>query len=237
MNFGNPGDLSAERRDPAANIRANFGRVLGELGCAGREVVEVWQVHGAGVHRVLAGTASHAGEHDTRADAIVSDDPGRLLAVRVADCAPVLLASGDGRWVAAVHAGWRGAVAGIAGKTVAELRGLGATGLSAVVGPCIGPGAFEVGGDVAEAFAERVGWSGFVRPIEGRTGKWWCDLGGALRRELEESGVERVEVLGRCTVTDRFGDGSAVFFSHRRDGGLTGRMIGIIGAADGILRG
>ena len=102
LNFGNPGDLAGAQRDPMVNIRANIQRVLDALGCGGREVVEVHQVHGAACHAARIGGPSHAddpGGHDTQADAVVTDDPARMVAVRVADCCPVLMTCGNGRIV------------------------------------------------------------------------------------------------------------------------------------------
>lgn len=224
LNLGNPSDLPPERRDPPYNIRENFRRILHNLSCNGREIVEVHQVHGADIHLCLRGRPSHAGPRDTRADAIITDDPGRILAIRVADCAPVLLASHDGRLVAAVHAGWRGVVAGIAPAAAAAMRTLGATQLLAAIGPCIGPDHFEVGEEVASEFTRAFGKSA---PII-RTGpKPRIDLKEALRIQLAQTGITRIDVSDRCTHRD-----ADEFFSHRRDRGLTGRTAGFIGCAD-----
>jgi YfiH family protein len=173
-------------------------------------------------------TPVDAAGHDVQADAIVLADPRRLAAVRVADCTSVLIASGDGRVVAAVHAGWRGVVGNIAGAAVAAMREMGARvdGMTAAVGPCIGAEAFEVGPEVAAEF-ERVFGVGtpHVRPV-GAEGKAMVDLKGALREQVVAAGVasSRVEVLPHCTVRDH-----KDFFSHRREKGVTGRMVGIIG--------
>jgi hypothetical protein len=239
LNFGNPGDLAAERRDPAGNINENWGRLCQAIGRAvpaaapgleRREIVEVHQVHGAGVCVVRRGepSARAATGHDVRADAIVTDDPGRLAAVRVADCTPVLVSSGDGRIVAAVHAGWRGVVGGVVGTAIDAMRAMGAEPgkMAAAVGPCIGAGAFEVGPEVADEFRRVFGATTVhVRPRG--DGKAMVDLKGAIREQLLRAGVSagRIDVLPHCTVRD-----AADFFSHRRERGMTGRMVGIIGA-------
>lgn len=234
LNFGNPGDLAAEQRDPRRNIEENIRRALAACRAAGRELVEVHQVHGAAVHVVRRGERSHAGPHDTKADAIVTDDPERMIGVRVADCAPVLIASHDGRVAAAVHAGWRGVVAGVAVHAVSAMRELApgscAAGLSAAIGPRIGPDAFEVGPEVAAEFA-RVFGRGTAHVRAGAGDRSLVDLGGALAEQLRGAGVERVDVLARCTYSE-----PSLFFSHRRathERAATGRMIAMIGVAEG----
>ncbi|MGD9689649.1 MAG: peptidoglycan editing factor PgeF [Phycisphaerales bacterium] len=227
LNFGNPGELEPARRDAAENIRENTRRVLAAIGCVGREVVEVHQVHGANVHEVCRGRPAHAGEHDTRADAILSDDAARMLGIRTADCAPILLAGDDGRVVAAAHAGWRGTIDGVARNTVSAMRGRqGITRVIACIGPCIGPEHFEVGPEVAAAFA-RAGLleAARARPSLGRTGHMLLDLQGALALQLREAGVEEVECIRECTFAS-----PAHYFSHRRDAGVTGRMLSLIGS-------
>lgn len=226
LNFGNPSDLPAERRDPVASIALNKDAALRAVGMAGREFVEVHQVHGDGVHVVRAGRPSHAGPETTKADAIVSDDGARAVAVRVADCTPVLLATNDGRLVAAVHAGWRGVVADVACRTVEAMRALGARPeeLVAAIGPCISEPEFEIGPEVIEAFRRRFGQdTPHARAMP--DGKGRADMQGALRTSLEGAGVGRIDTLARCTVRE-----PTHFFSHRRDRGVTGRMAAFIGA-------
>jgi hypothetical protein len=241
LNFGNPGDLPPERRDPAANIAENTRRALrhagGPGGGEGREVVEVHQVHGAAVCVVRAGATHKVAGHDPRADAAVTDDPARVVAVRTADCAPVLLADAEGRVVAAVHAGWRGVVGGVLPAAVAAMRALGGSPTRAAVGPCIGPARFEVGPEVAAEFERLFGpgaaFDGrrVVRPVEGgggaSDGKHLVDLQAALALQLLHAGVqggEALELLPHCTASE-----PELFFSHRRDRGVTGRMLAFIG--------
>ncbi len=243
LNFGNPGDLSPERKDPAANIRQNWRRLTAAIAggdsdaargldrreLESREIVEVHQVHGSEVAILRSGEPSprvHVG-HDVKADAMVTDDPRRLLAIRVADCTPILIASHDGRIVAAVHAGWRGVVGGVAPAAVRAMQGIGgkAGRFVAAIGPCIGPGAFEVGPEVAVEFRRVFGESTpHVRPHH--EGKSLIELQGAIREQLVQCGLtpDRVETIKRCTYSE-----PAAFYSHRRDKGLTGRMVGIIG--------
>jgi YfiH family protein len=233
LNFGNPSELPpGVVRDPKANIEVNFGRILEAIGCRGRRIVQVHQVHGAAVHVVRrADTASAAPPivwGDVKADAIVTDDAGCVVAVRVADCCPVLLASADDTVVGAVHAGWRGVVAGVLPEAIGALRTLAGpdSEIMAAIGPCIGPDRFEVGAEVADEFHRVFGGDvdRLLRP--GVPGKFFADLKEALALQLRRSGVGRFSVDPGCTASD-----PVRFFSHRRDAGVTGRMIGIIGPA------
>ena len=224
LNFGNPGDLPSPQRDPASNIAANFASTLAAINCNGREIVEVYQVHGPVVHSVRPGQPAHPTPSDTRADAIVTDDPTRVLVIRTADCAPVLLASTDGRVVAAVHAGWRGVLAGIIPNAVASMRELGATHIAASIGPCIGPDAFEVGPEVAAEFRRAFGTTTpHVRPSPSHADKFHADIPGAIRQQLAEAAIALTDDLKMCTVAN-----GELFYSHRRDNRVTGRMAALI---------
>lgn len=258
LNFGNPGEFRGEQRDPPSNIHRNLELVQRAIGAAGREVVQVFQVHGASVHVLASGRRSHPTHNDTKADAMVTRDPSRVLVVRVADCAPVLLSSGDARVVAAVHAGWRGVVSGVLLNAARVMRSEGAREISAAIGPCIGAGSFEVGPEVLDEFVRAFG-SELVGELPGgwcvgdaiegvneaggmagrgageqprvvawrrADGKAQVDLRAALEAQLGEVGVDRgcIEHVGGCTARD-----ASLYFSHRRDQGKTGRLIGMIG--------
>lgn len=227
LNFGNPGTRPAHLRDPATNIRTNIARTLEALGIGTRELVEVWQVHGADVHVVTQG-AAHAGPSDTKADAVVCVDAGRAVGVRIADCAPVLVSSGNGRVVAAVHAGWRGVIAGVLPYTIEQMRSLGAGTCVAAIGPCIGARAFEVGEEVAREFRSAFGAASGVVIEPGVMGnaKPHVDLRRVLQIQLAHAGVsiDRIEQVPGCTVSE-----PERFFSHRRDGDDSGRLMALIG--------
>lgn len=223
LNFGNPSD--APERDPPERIHENERRLFGQCGLGGREHCRVHQVHGPTVVRVQAGQA-----HDphAQADAIVCDDPARVVSVRVADCVPVLLASADGQAVAAVHAGWRGVATGVAPAAVAGLRALSPqTHLLAAIGPSIGYDAFEVGPEVIDemtrAFAPIGALGAAAR--RGRADRWHLDLRALIAMQLLHAGVREFDTTTLCTVST-----PGEFFSHRRDRELSGRMVGAIGA-------
>lgn len=175
------------------------------------------QVHGSDVV-----DADAPGLPDTPAlDASVTAQPGRVLAVMVADCLPVVMADADGRVLGAAHAGWRGLSGGVLEHTLAAMRAKApqATAWRAWVGPGIGPEAFEVGRDVLDAFmADDAAAERYFRPRPGVPGKWLADLAGLAEFRLRRAGVQAVSQSGLCTATD-----AARFFSYRRDG-ETGRM-------------
>lgn len=203
-------------------LRANWDRVVRALDPRLRhdDVAIVHQVHGADVVRVEAGRGplDPLGE----ADALVTTAIGVVLAVRVADCVPVLLAAPGG--VAAAHAGWRGAVAGVveaALHALCEATGADPADVVAAIGPHITAASFEVGPEVVEGLrATGLPDAVFRRVAPGR--KDHVDLGAAVQAMLSRRGVRRVDRVPGCTVRD------PEFFSHRRDGAGTGRMVGAI---------
>jgi YfiH family protein len=178
----------------------------------------VRQVHGARVVRIESPTGPVE-----EADAVVSARAGVAACVSVADCVPVLLADPDTGAVAAVHAGWRGTLAGVARAAVDALaREVGAhpARLVAAIGPSIGPCCYEVSPDLAARFQAELG--SVVR--DGAAPR--LDLWDSNRRVLVAAGLapDRVETLGRCTACT-----PTEFFSHRRDAGRTGRQVAFIG--------
>jgi purine-nucleoside/S-methyl-5'-thioadenosine phosphorylase / adenosine deaminase len=213
LNLGNPS--GTEVKDQWMNIYENYARLQAAIACADRARAWVHQVHGGDVIR-----CDGSFESGVNADALVTNDARRLLSVRVADCAPVLLASDDGRIVAAVHAGWRGVLAGVAVNAVDQMR-CPASKIVAAIGPCIGFDPFEVGLEVLEAFEREFGSDAPIR--RGADGKGHVDLKAALAIQLRKIGVNRIDATDRCTFAH-----ADEFFSHRRDKGVTGRMAAMI---------
>jgi YfiH family protein len=148
------------------------------------------------------------------ADGQATDRSGVAAVVLTADCVPVALAAPGA--VAMLHCGWRGLATGIVAEGVAALRELSAEhGITAAIGPGAGGCCYEVGEEVHAAFA---GLGPDVR--DGRR----LDLKLVARRRLEEAGVTAIHDVGICTLcADR-----SLFFSHRRDGGVTGRQAGVV---------
>jgi len=159
-----------------------------------------------------------------QADAHVATRPGDLVAVRTADCVPVLLAGPDGRAVAAVHAGWRGLVAGVVEAAVAALHARGHRPMAAAVGPCIGVAHYAVGDDVAASFDP-------AHLDRTRGPKPHLDLRAATAARLLGLGLAAadIDVSSACTFRDE-----ADFFSHRRAvqrGAARGHQAAVIGPA------
>ncbi|HEY2302868.1 MAG TPA: polyphenol oxidase family protein [Acidimicrobiales bacterium] len=150
------------------------------------------QVHGA---RVLEIDRPGAGLGEA-ADAAVSDVPGVALAVLTADCAPVGLVSAEGV-IGVAHAGWRGLVAGVIEAAVEAMRGLGATEIGAVVGPCIHPECYPFGAADLDAVAVRLGP---VVRADCASGGEALDLPAAVRTSLERSGAQVLGEAGVCTA-------------------------------------
>lgn len=175
------------------------------------------------VHGVAVADAGHAAcaQEAPVADASITRDPGVVCAVMTADCLPVALSSVDGRIVGVAHAGWRGLLAGVVEATI-QAMAVPANEVVAWMGPAIGPGAFEVGDEVRDAFvgASPEHHSAF-RAAECR-GKWFADLFELARQRLHAAGVSGVYGGGTCTWQD-----SERFYSYRRDG-ATGRFATLI---------
>jgi YfiH family protein len=175
------------------------------------------QVHGNDVAAVDGEAVARAhGGVVARADAAVTRDADVVLAVRVADCLPVLLADRDEGAIGVAHAGWRGLAAGVIENTVAAMRCTPAR-IVAWLGPAIGPRAFEVGPDVRDAFVKRDASAAAAFVATGHA-KWHADLAALARMRLARAGVRSIHGADLCTYAD-----PARFFSFRRDG-TSGRM-------------
>ena len=222
LNLGNPSGLSPDQHDSADHIAENYRRLHHAIGCESRLRCFVHQVHGGDVLRVAPDRGFANGDC---ADALITSDSTKLLAIRVADCAPVLVATEDGHTVAAIHAGWRGVVANVVSNTIKAMDAP-SDRLFAAIGPCIGFDAFEVGTEVVEAFTQRFGSAAPVRAHSSVADKAYVDLRAAVRVQLVQAGVsaDRIEMTDRCTYRD-----ADEFFSHRRDRGITGRMAAVVG--------
>lgn len=200
--------------DPAA-VEANVARLAQAAGFPREAFRTALQVHGDRV--VVVDDRPH--DSATEADALVAAAPGLVVAVKTADCVPILLFDTSTGEAAAVHAGWRGTAAAIVRRAVERLeeRGGRAAAMLAAVGPAIGPCCYEVSPELAAEFADRHP-EGVVR---GRR----LDLPEANRRLLREAGVptQSIDVLARCTACEE-----ERFFSHRRDAGRTGRHLSFV---------
>jgi polyphenol oxidase len=210
-------NLGLNTADDLTNVTENRRRFFTTLGVDPQQVVSSHQVHGT---EML--TATEPGRFDGF-DAFVTDRPGLLLTVTVADCVPVLLCDPVRRVVAAAHAGWRGTVGQIVRLTLERMQtefGTNPADCLAWVGTCIDDCSFEVGADVAGHFSTD------LQTIGRDPGKYFVDLKRANVRQLTEAGLPlaQIEVSPYSTVLH-----NADYFSHRHERGQTGRMLAGIG--------
>jgi YfiH family protein len=186
-------------------------------------LVSVKQVHGTDalvLDRPLTGSDQFPGGWD----ALVTDQPGVTVAVRTADCVPVLVHDPRQRIVAAIHAGWRGAVAGIVSKTftlMANRFGSARTDLRVSIGPSAGPCCYEVDDPVLDQL--RIGlsdWESVVHDYRGHKAR--LDLKALIRRQVEGEGVtaRSVSSVNLCTICH-----DQLFYSYRREGRVNGTMV------------
>lgn len=203
-------------RDPA-RLSENIRRFAAQVGFDESRLYQARQVHGA---RVLEAEGDPKAMHALEADAVVGRNPGAAVAVRVADCVPVLMGNLETGHVVAAHAGWRGLVARVLHASHAEL---GAGNTVAAIGPCIGACCFEVGVEVAASIAQASEPS--VAADEHTPGKTRVDLRRAARVQLRNLGLrdEDIDDVGGCTRCD-----ASRYHSFRRDGDSSGRLLGVI---------
>jgi len=195
-----------DRTDDVAENR----RRLHEAAALPSEPVWLNQVHGTTLVEAASGPLRDA-------DASYTRQRGVVCAVLTADCLPVLLCDRAGTTVAAIHAGWRGLLAGILPQTLAAL---GAGEWLAWIGPGISASVYEVGQEVPQAFKDQdAASSPFFRPVGSR---FLADLPGLADWQLRTAGVQQVTRYQGCTLAE-----PARFFSHRRDG-VTGRFASLI---------
>jgi polyphenol oxidase len=236
--------------DERERVEANRHKFLAALGAQEMQLIAMRQFHSDVI--TVAAASSVDGE-PPKADALITGAPGLLLGVQTADCVPILLADTRRHAVAAIHAGWRGTLARIVPKTLGRMRmefGTRPQDVVAAAGPAIGGGCYEVGPDVAQAFAAQFSnaaeW--FDGPFEqlahGEEPLWlpWLtmmppghapppprvqlDLRASNRWQLLDAGVpeKQIDVSDLCTAcrTD-------LLFSYRCEGAKTGRMMAVIG--------
>jgi len=214
--------FSVAAGDSEANVRQNLERAATELGVASTRIHFLSQVHGRVAH-TLSGSETQSMLILREGDALVSRAPGLACAVRSADCVPVLLADRRSGAVAAVHAGWRGAVHGIVSSAIDALRAIAPDpSLIAAIGPHISVDAFEVSEDVAEMLLNA---SRDPHIVDRSRAKPHVDLRRMLRSELLVQGLAHsaIDDVWGCTVLE-----PARFFSFRRDGKASGRHLSAI---------
>lgn len=210
-------NLGKSTADDPATVQQNRALFYKALNINENAIALSKQVHGREVlHATAPGIYSGY-------DALITHTPGVFLAVSIADCTPVLIYDAQHKACAAIHAGWRGTVAGIVSHTLQQMQqkfGTQGENCRAFIGACIGLNHFEVGDEVAKEFAPA-----YRQYIEA-SGKYHVDLKAANLALLTQFGIPKnqIEVSGYCTVAN-----NDMFFSHRLEKGITGRMLAVIG--------
>lgn len=234
--------------DERERVVANREKFIAALGAREKPLVTLRQFHSDVIHLAAAPCAKAP-----KADALITSTPGLLLGVQTADCVPILLADTRRRVVAAIHAGWRGTLARIAVKTLGRMTmefGTRPRDVVAELGPAIGRCCYEVGPEVAQAFAAQfplaadwfdgpfeqlahgeepfsLPWLSMMPPgHEPPPPRVQLDLRASNRRQLIDAGVpeKQIAVSDLCTACR-----ADLLFSYRREGAKTGRLMAVIG--------
>jgi YfiH family protein len=220
-------NLGFNTDDPRYNVEGNRSTLARAFDLQPHQLLTVQQVHGTDVLVVDQPNPDLSHFLQVECDAVITNQPGMMIGVLVADCFPVLLHDPLKQVAGVVHVGWRGAAAGILGKTVKAMAasfGCRAADLTAAIGPGIGAHKYEVDRQVREAFRAGAGhWEAIAAEVD--LGKWHLDLRHSCQLQLAEAGVPEgaVDVAEECTCCHR-----EMLFSYRRDAGKTGRQMGFV---------
>jgi YfiH family protein len=225
-------NLGFHTGDQPAAVEANRAAVARSFGVPPHLLLTVQQVHGSEILVIDQGNPDLSHFLRVECDAIITDQPGLMLGILVADCYPVILYDPGAPAAGVVHVGWRGAAAGLIGRTVQAMRemfGSAPERLYAAVGPGIGGHGYEVDRPVREAFRAGAGnWEQIAR--ETSLGHWLLDLRLSCQLQLAAAGLQgdRVEAAAECTCCHREN-----YYSYRRDAGRTGRQMGFVSLVKG----
>jgi YfiH family protein len=205
--------------DETASVAENHRRMYASLDLQPEQACTVWQVHGTDT--VIVNGPMPQRKWLTRADAMITNRPGIALAMRFADCTPILLYDPEHHAIGLTHAGWRGTVQGVARRAVEAMKntyGSDPTNVQAAIGPSIGPDRYQVGEEVVDAVQEQFDTTDYL--IQRATdGSAYLNLWAANELALRSVGVRHVEQADLCTATH-----TDEFFSHRAEHGNTGRF-------------
>ncbi|MCE9522545.1 MAG: peptidoglycan editing factor PgeF [Alphaproteobacteria bacterium] len=196
--------------DDVERVTQNRRRVAERLGSREERLITVYQIHSADVVTV---DAPWARGEAPKADAMVTNVKGIALGVLAADCTPVLFADATAGVIGSAHAGWKGAIGGVAQATVRAMEALGAERgrIRAAIGPCIGPASYEVGPEFFARFNDEANANRtFFRP-SARESHFLFDLPGFVAARLAAFGVSAVDRLNLCTY-----EHAEHYFSYRR---------------------
>jgi len=219
-------NLGLNRGDNPAKVRENYSRLCRALGILDTDIVIAKQVHGANVEIVTRKDCGQLYAPTQReADGLITQELGVALMVFTADCVPILLHDAERGVIGAVHAGWRGTVADVAGAAARKMASrFGCADIYAAIGPCISKCCFETGPDVAQAMHKTLGQEA-ESCIQPCGEKFMVDLKEANRVLLMRAGLraENITVSDECTFCQ-----SDKYWSHRRTNGERGSQAAII---------
>lgn len=209
-------------------VSATSTRLARAMGVDGLVVATCRQVHSATVR--LVRTDADVADDTVESDAMVTDRQDVMLGVKTADCVPVLVADVRTRAVAAVHAGWRGAVDRIVERAVARMMGTFTTrgaDCIAAIGPAICADCFEVGSEVVARFRNEFPYGDrLISNVHDDKGHIDLKLACAIQLELCGVPTDRIFVSDACTMCE-----PERFFSYRREGARAGRILSVVGSA------
>ncbi len=170
-------------------------------------LLTLYQIHSAEVVQV---DSIWKEDHMPQADAMVTDKPHVILGILTADCVPVLLADASNRVIGAAHAGWKGAIGGVLENTIQQMHTLGATEITAAIGPCIQQASYEVDTGFRQRFLDdHAENASFFDP--GRDGHYHFDLPGYVKMRLQRAGIQSIDAIKHDTYLE-----GERYFSYRR---------------------
>jgi len=210
-------NLGLSVNDEEQNVWKNRELFFGELGIELSQVSRCHQVHGYNVLIVKEPVTNE------KYDAQITNQPNVYLAVSIADCTPILIHDEKNNAVAAIHAGWRGTAGKIVKNALLLMKenyGTEGKDCKAFIGACISYANFEVGDEVAVHFDDS------QKRFDSEKQKWFVNLKKANQQQLLDFGLleENIEISDFCTI-----ENNNTFFSHRKEKGVTGRMMAVIG--------
>jgi YfiH family protein len=220
-------NFSSTEGDSKKNVRINWRNLSEAFNIDVKRFFVVNQVHGEEILTVDRPLAEFIIPDSPQFDAIITDQPGVAIGIKTADCVPIFFVDRVKLIIAVVHAGWRGTSLSIAAKVVETLT----TGFTcraddiiAAIGPAIGPCCYQVDEPVFNAMRGHKGWESFFSPTPEK-GKWMLDLSLANKIQIISKGIldRNIFTADYCTCCNR-----DIFYSHRGEGGNTGRQLNFI---------
>lgn len=220
-------NLGTNTDDAPHSVEGNRSILARTFGIEQDRLVTVRQNHGSDILVIDAQNDDLSHFLEIEADAIITNQPGIMIGVTVADCVPILLLDPVNKVIAAVHAGWQGTAAQLTMQTIkgmTQIFGSNPKEMHAAIGPCIASCCYEVDQPVKDGFDKnQTPWEPVVESCA--PGKWRLDIALSNSMQLEKAGLpdSAVKNAGVCVCCHK-----ELYFSYRRDGGETGRQMGFI---------